>query len=245
MKASISLLALSARASRRLAALTLLAISVGPNLSYADSPGVGLTARFEVDFLKSIIDHHFSALRMSELAAGTDVTRDPTIANEAEGTANTPGFAPVRAKSQMAEITSMSRQENRAQRDEIMTAQRFLREWYGMHHEPAVTGSGWRMIHLLESARPGAEFDHLFLETMSRHHYMATTMANECPVSADPKHKNLMRYCTGIQHAQLLGIDEMRNMLCERFGICDYQPLRGLKGRHSGSRGEAGGDDHD
>jgi hypothetical protein len=38
----------------------------------AEEPGQGLTARFEVWYLKLIADHHLSALRMTEVAAGTD-----------------------------------------------------------------------------------------------------------------------------------------------------------------------------
>jgi hypothetical protein len=32
---------------------------------------------------------------------------------------------------------------------------------------------------------------------------------------------------------QLMEIDEMRHLLCEKYGICDYQPLTGIKGQHS------------
>lgn len=45
----------------------------------ADEPGRGLTAQFEINYLKFIIDHHYSALRITELAAGTDATRDAAI----------------------------------------------------------------------------------------------------------------------------------------------------------------------
>ncbi|VTU44360.1 DUF305 domain-containing protein [Variovorax sp. RA8] len=211
-------------------------------VAHADAPGVGLTAQFEREFLTSIIDHHFSALRMTELAAGTDPTRDPTLSNSAEGTSGTPGFQPTQAKAQMDEIKSMARRENRMQREEIMTAQRFLREWYGTNHEPALTPQGRRQIRLLEEARPGADFDHLWMEVLSRHHYLAITAATDCLVASDLKHAALQRYCSGIQHAQIEGINDMREMLCKTKNICDYQPLRGLKGRHTGSNGEAAAD---
>ena len=45
----------------------------------ADAPGRGLTAPFEREYLRFVIDHHFAALRITELAAGTDLTRDQTI----------------------------------------------------------------------------------------------------------------------------------------------------------------------
>ena len=28
-------------------------------------------------------------------------------------------------------------------------------------------------------------------------------------------------------------VDEMRHVLCEQYGICDYQPLEGMEGCHS------------
>ena len=229
------------RASR-LFAFAALALMLAWGPARADAPGVGLTARFEVDFLRFIIDHHYSALRMTELAAGTDAQRDPTVPGPTEGTSPTPGYPATPAKAVADDIRSMARMENRMQREEIQTAQRYLREWYHLDHQPSVDARGRRQIQILESASRGADFEHLFLEVMSRHHYTATARANECQVAIDLKHKELMRYCRGIQHAQLSGIDEMRNMLCERFQICDYQPLRGLKGVHSGSHAERPGD---
>ena len=38
----------------------------------ADEPGRGWSADFEKRYLRMIIDHHYSALRITELAAGTD-----------------------------------------------------------------------------------------------------------------------------------------------------------------------------
>lgn len=214
-------------------------------VTYADAPGSGLTAAFEREYLTSIIDHHFSALRMTELAAGTDVMRDPQLSNPTEGTAGTPGTQPTPSKAQMMEIKSMARMENRAQREEIESAQHFLKDWYGVSHEPALTPQGRKQIRLLESTPPGAEFDHLWMETLSRHHYLAITMSTECMVASDLKHTALQRYCGGIQHAQINAINEMREMLCKTKNICDYQPLRGIKGRHSGSRAEGAMEDAD
>jgi uncharacterized protein (DUF305 family) len=211
-----------------------------PVQAQESAPGRGLTAAFELDFLKSMIDHHYSALRMSELAAGTDTTRNAELGRYGEGTSPTPGTAATPAKALSGSIRSMAREENRVQREEIDHAQMFLKTWYGQMHEPQLTDMGRRQIQLLESTPAGAEFDHTFLETMARHHYMAVTMATDCLVASDIKHSPLHRYCSGIQHAQINGINEMRDMLCNRFGFCDYQPLQGLRGRHTGSGSESG-----
>lgn len=64
--------------------LTIGTLAVAPAPVKADEPGRGLTRQFEINYLKFIADHHFSALRMTELAAGTDAVRDAEISpNEA------------------------------------------------------------------------------------------------------------------------------------------------------------------
>jgi uncharacterized protein (DUF305 family) len=152
------------------------------------TPGRGLTAAFEVDFLKSMIDHHYSALRMSELAAGTDTTRNAELGRYGEGTSPTPGTAATPAKALSGSIRSVAREENWVQREEIGKAQMFLTMWYGQTHEPRLTDMGRQQIQLLESTPAGAEFDHAFLEALARHHYMAVTMATDCLVASDIKH---------------------------------------------------------
>lgn len=58
-----------------------------------------------------------------------------------------------------------------------------------------------------------------------------------CQVASDIDHEPLHRYCSGIVHAQTNDIKSMREMLCKGFSICDYEPVVGLKGRHSGREG--------
>jgi len=183
-----------------------------------------------------IADHHLSALRMTELAAGTDATRDPAISPD-EGTSPTPDRAPVQAKAQSAELKSLARRNNRMQREEILTALGFLRDWYGIQYQPRVDRRGQAQIALLEQVPAGGEFDHLFMEVLSRHHALALVPSTQCQVSIDLEHHMLQRYCSGIVHAQINDISDMREMLCRDFSVCDYQPLVGLKGRHSGNEG--------
>lgn len=131
------------RTRRRFASASALAIAMAlvavtmPNVS-AERRGRGLTANFEANYLKMAIDHHFSALRITELAAGTDERRDDEISSR-EGTSPTPGFAPTEARSDSEEIKGMARQANRMQREEILMAQRFLKEWYGINYSPRLT----------------------------------------------------------------------------------------------------------
>jgi uncharacterized protein (DUF305 family) len=205
--------------------------------AHADSPGRGLTAQFEREYLRSIIDHHYSALRITELAAGTDLQREAAIDNPEEGTSPTPSTSDTPAKASSDDIKSMARQANRMQREEILTAQRFLREWYGEQHTPQLTQEGQQQIQLLEQTSAGNQFDQTFLEVFSSHHYAALMPSLDCQVQADIRHDALKRYCHGIVEHQKIEIANMREQLCDRFDICDYQPTTGIRGRHSGNAG--------
>ena len=205
--------------------------------STAAEPGRGNTAHFEAAYLKFIANHHLSALRRTELAAGTDTPRDPAI-SAAEGTSPTSGRQPSQAKAQSDALKSLARRNNRMQREEILTAQHFLLEWYGIEYQPEVDKRGLAQIAILERATSGATFDHLFMEVLSRHHFAALEPSVRCQVAVELEHHELSRYCSGIVHSQINDISDMREMLCRDFSTCDYQPLRGLKGRHSGPEGE-------
>lgn len=214
--------------------LTTSLIAAASGTSFADGPGRGLTAEFEKRYLRNIIDHHYSALRITELAAGTDHQRDDDI-SPIEGTSPTPRTNPVQGKAGSDEIKSMARMNNRMQREEILTAQRFLRDWYGISYSPRLSPEGQAQITVLEKAPTGHGFDHLFLEVLSRHHYMALGPSADCQVAADQLHHALIRYCSAVVHSQIKDIQEMREMLSKEFGYHDYQPQSGERGRHSGN----------
>lgn len=163
--------------------------------SIADEAGVGRTTSFEVRYLKFIADHHYSALRITELAAGTDERRDGPITPD-EGTSPTPGEQLVTAKASSDELKSMARRNNRMQREEILTALGFLRDWYGVDYQPHVRPVNQAQIELLEAAPTGSEFDHLFMEVLSRHHFMALEPSVRCQVASDLTHAALNRYCS-------------------------------------------------
>jgi uncharacterized protein (DUF305 family) len=190
----------------------------------AGSPGPADAARFEIDFMKMAIDHHFAALRMTELAAGTDTHRDAAIAAD-EGTAPTPGFAATAAKATLDDLKSMARKDNGAQREEILVLQSYLMDWYGVAHKPRLRPDGVEMIAMLDEARPGAEFNRMFFEQMSRHHFSLMAPVNACLAGTDLAHFDLRRECMGMWHAQMLGIDMMRVELKKHFGVEDYQPF--------------------
>ncbi|UUX96679.1 DUF305 domain-containing protein [Aquabacterium sp. J223] len=221
-----------------------LALAFAQVPAVADSPGQGRTARFEIEFMKLTIDHHYSALRMTELAAGTDMQRSPDIA-ASEGTAPTPGFGATPAKATLDDLKSLARRNNRMQREEIMTMQRFLRDWYGVDHQPRLREDGRAAIAVLERTPAGAAFNRSFYESFSRHHYMLLEPVNGCVTGTDLAHEDLRRECNMAWHNQTADIQMMRTELKKHFGIVDFQPFRGLdplQPRDDGPRG--GGQDN-
>jgi uncharacterized protein (DUF305 family) len=211
--------------------LSLLVPAMG--MAHADGPGRGTTAQFEKNYLVFIINHHYSALRMTELAAGTDLTRDAQVVAPQEGTSPTPGFNATPPKASDDEIKSMARMGNRGQREEIGRAQRYLREWYGIQYQPQLTADGRRMIAMLEATPAGAQFNQVFLRTFSNHHLGALSPSLQCTVKSDLNHDGLWRYCENIVVAQKNGINDMREMLCKRYSDCGFVPMTGDKRKDS------------
>ncbi len=239
-------------ASRRRAALACALLAVGSTAAMATNgptgapnpatvtleqatsgPGRGLARDFEINYLTFIINHHFAALRMTELNAGTQQTAPTPDISPNDNITPSPNFAPTQAKATLPELKSLARRANRTQREEILEAQRLLREFYGMEHQPRISPENQQRIDILERTPPGEAFNANFIEVFSRHHYTATTRSSACIVASDVKHIDLERYCQGIVAGQLRQIDIMRHLLCSEYQICDYQPLVGLKGRHA------------
>jgi len=197
-----------------------------------NEPGAGLTANLEIGFLKMMIDHHYGALRMTELAAGTEATRDAQISST-EGTSPSPGFAATPPRAKSAQARSLARRDNRVQREEILQAEQFLHDWYGITYHPQLTTDMQSMIQQLEQAQAGEEFERLFLRMFSYHHFTALGPATECLTGRDLRHAELHRYCENIIISQTGDIDEMRELLCKEFKLCDLQPFTPPAGKSS------------
>lgn len=217
---------------RLMAIMFTLALFIMPLPLVAHGPGSGLTAIFEIDFLKFTIDHHFGALRVTELPAGTDTKRNADISPK-EGTSPSPASPSTPAKALLDEVKSLARRNNRMQREEILTAQAFLREWYGITYEPKLTDDAVEAIERLEETKAGKSFDIEFMEIFNRHHFIIIQASTVCLVASEVRHHELRRLCRGFLENQVNDIDEMRHLLCERYSICDYQPLEGMERQHS------------
>lgn len=207
--------------------------------AHANAPGTGLTSGFEVEFMQMTIDHHYAALRITELAAGTDSQRNGEI-SPSEGTSPTPGFAATPPKATLDDLKSLARRNNRMQREEILTLKGFLRDWYGIDYQPRLRPESRQMVALLEQARPGADFNHLFYEVFSRHHYTLMEPVNGCVTGSDLMHEDLRRECRTMWMSQTADIEMMRKELKKHFGIGDYQPFKGREPLQGGRGGPIG-----
>lgn len=92
------------------------------------------------------------------------------------------------------------------------------------------------MIQALTQTPAGIQFDRAFLQTFSNHHYGAHMPSLDYQVKSDLNHAELKHYCEGIVEVQKIEINDMRDQLCERFNICDFQPSNGSNVTQSSNR---------
>lgn len=204
-----------------------------PSQASAKGPGRGLTEQFEIDYLEFIIGHHYSALRMTEYVVGTQTTFGAEISPD-DGVQPAPGgFPATPAKGTLPELKELARRNNHMQREEILAAQGFLKKYYNIDFQPSYMPEDLEVFKALEAAPAGDEFNKAFMRYFSRHHFIASKRSVNCLVASELKHKDIERYCRNIVNSQISDIDEMRNLLCDNYKICDYQPVGDLNGQDS------------
>lgn len=216
------------RARTRLAALAgacLLAFSAAPAKADAIIPGE--TGEFERDYLTFILDHHWSGLRPTELAAGS--LPDATTANVPPTVNPYPGsplsFPPTAGKGTNDVVLDVAVKSNMAQRMEIEEGQGFLQDWYGITTTLELLPSGAEIISTLDAAEPGDPFNIAFLINFSLHHIPAIARSLECVERAG--HQELIDYCQNIVTAQTMDVQRMRAELLNEYGIRFDTPIPG------------------
>lgn len=132
-----------------LLALSLFAIGAAPAVASEPAPDRS-TARFEIDFMQDMIDHHAMAVMMAQMCLD---------------------------KAVHAELRSLCESIKTSQRKEIQLMQSWLQSWYGVSHQPETKDTG--QMKQLERAS-GAEFEIRFMEMMIRHHRAAIKEAETC-----------------------------------------------------------------
>ena len=162
--------------------------------AFADAPASSeRTARFEVDFLTGMIDHHAMAVMMAQMC--TEKAVHPELASMCESI----------VASQSAQIEQM---------------QGWLQAWYGVSHEPQMSGMG--AMHRL-MVRDGEKFEVVFMRSMIRHHWSAVREAGRCLDNAE--HAELRGLCSEISSAQLAEIQQMQTWLREWYGLPGGRPV--------------------
>ena len=147
--------------------------------------------RFEVKFLKTMIDHHYGAIKMSELCKGRTIH---------------------------AELQEMCDMVIAAQSAEITEMQGWLQSWYGESETPSLTGKARRQVEML-SQLSGAAFEKAYMAILIEHHSMAVMMALDCLNQA--YHPEMLNMCAMMMAAQGDEIMQLRLWLMQWYGIND------------------------
>jgi uncharacterized protein (DUF305 family) len=148
------------------------------------------TARFEIRWMREMINHHGMAIRMARLALQN--SEDPGVRDLARGII-------------------------RAQTREIGRMQTWLSAGYGLRGvQPRMTADDMQMLHELGSLR-GASFDRAFLGAMIGHHQQAIADAED--LLAHGFHAGLRRLGNNIITTQSAEIGRMQAMLGQAVGM--------------------------
>lgn len=181
-------------ASLALAVLAIPAALAGPTL--AEGPATDArSARYEVQFLTEMINHHHMAIMMTETCLEKDVEQ---------------------------ELLDLCQSIMTSQSQEIALMQSMLSDWYGIDHEPQMgPHDGHSMADL--AALDGDEFEIAFMKMMAGHHLGAVEEAQRCLRMAE--HDELLDLCNTIRTSQIEEIALMRSWLCDWHDICRDRDL--------------------
>jgi len=182
----------------RLAAFLLVAVvaaglTIAPAAAEDPAPDQS-TARYEVDFLTGMIDHHAMAVEMAEICLDKRIH---------------------------PELVAMCESIRASQSEQIEDMQSWLQEWYGITHEPEMKPGDMRQMEKL-AALDDAEFEIEFMESMIRHHRKAITEGEQCLRRAD--HPELRDLCENIIATQSAEIAQMEEWLCDWYDRCKGRP---------------------
>lgn len=163
-------------------------------------------------YLRFTIDHHFSALRLTELAAGT------ASVGSTSNFAGAPDVFPASlAKATDPVALQIATEANAAQRMEIIEGQNFLRTYYGIDFVPTLQPVFAPLIATLDAAASGNPFNIAFLETFTGHHASLIPPSQQCTTAAPQP--DVRDYCASIVESQTRQINQMRAELASVYGI--------------------------
>jgi uncharacterized protein (DUF305 family) len=148
------------------------------------------TARFEINFMQDMIDHHAMAVEMARMCQ----EKAEDLLHE--------------------DLLALCGQIVTSQESQIDTLQGWLQDWYGKTYEPRLEDGQMRDLEALT----GAEFEVAFMVQMIGHHREAIDEASGCLVRA--YHPDLIELCGAIIVEQAPEIVEMRTWLCQWYDLC-------------------------
>jgi uncharacterized protein (DUF305 family) len=152
------------------------------------------TARYEIDFMQDMIDHHAMAIEMAQMCL---------------------------EKAIHEELRQLCGEIIAAQQEEIQQMQSWLQQWYGISYSPQMKPGDMRMMEKMAELS-GAEFEIEFMQMMIKHHLKAIREASKCVERVF--HDELREMCENIIVTQAAEIEQMRTWLCDWYGICKDRP---------------------
>lgn len=172
-----------------IAVLLLMLASIQAAQASAPAPDAD-AARYEIDFMSGMIDHHAMAVEMASLCL---------------------------ERATHPELIEMCQSIKSAQTAEIARMQGWLDQWYDTEHKPKMTRAQRTQLRNL-AALSGAEFEIAFMRQMIEHHQMALHEAATC--LTETYHQELIGLCGSIASAQAQEIVTLRQWLCQWYGEC-------------------------
>jgi uncharacterized protein (DUF305 family) len=145
--------------------------------------------RFEVQFMKRMIDHHFMAVRMAQQCV---------------------------AKAKHEQLRDQCAEIARMQGEEIRMMRSWLQRWYSTDHRPHLGLSERAQLRELAAAH-GAKYEIMVMEMFIDHHAVALLRAEDCITRA--YHDRLRDTCQMIIETQRAEIARFRTWLRNWYGI--------------------------
>jgi uncharacterized protein (DUF305 family) len=152
--------------------------------------------RYEIKFMKDMIEHHRMALMMAE---------------------------ECQERATHEELKEMCHAMEADQAAEIRQMRLWLHAWYKVHVDSVMTHAQMKSMNGMASMKrlsrlSGSEYEIAFMKEMIKHHEMAIKRAAECTTRA--RHEELIEMCRAIETNQKREIEQMEEWLCKWYQQC-------------------------
>ena len=153
-------------------------------------------SRYEIKFMKDMIDHHQMAVMMAE---------------------------ECQERATHEELKEMCRTMEADQTAEIRQMRTWLHDWYKVHVDSMMTPAQMKAMNARGSMKmltrlSGREYEIAFMKEMTKHHQIAIKRAAECTTKA--RHEELIEMCQAIETNQKREIQQFEDWLCTWYQQC-------------------------